>query len=217
MTSPNPPATAEIRQRGKEELRSFKPDFETPVVPIMLILLGSYLLWFGVRYWRAQGNAAWPSTPIKSILQGKGLPPNQPADTADEKLSAFEQAGITSGSAVGGAGVGNVPPASGNAQKNQNIAKLLAHPYGWSPTQDPGQWDALVKLWDQESSWSTTAQNPSGAYGIPQALPASKLASAGANWKTSAQTQIKWGLSYIKARYGSPEAAWAHEQAWGWY
>ena len=63
-----------------------------------------------------------------------------------------------------------------------------------------------------------TAENPSsGAYGIPQALPGSQMASAGADWQTSAATQIKWGLTYIQGRYGSPCGAWAHEQSNGWY
>ena len=63
-----------------------------------------------------------------------------------------------------------------------------------------------------------TASNPStGAYGIPQALPGSKMASAGPDWQTSAATQIRWGLGYIESTYGSPCAAWSHEQADGWY
>ena len=61
------------------------------------------------------------------------------------------------------------------------------------------------------------AENASGAYGIPQALPGSKMASAGADWQTDPTTQIKWGLGYIKSTYGTPCAAWAHEEADGWY
>jgi cell wall-associated NlpC family hydrolase len=114
--------------------------------------------------------------------------------------------------AYAGAGGGGTP------QQNRNLAKLLTARLGWSPSQSPGQWEALDKLWERESAWKTDATNPtSGAYGIPQALPASKMGSAGANWKTSARTQILWGLGYIKARYGSPEKAWAHEEANGWY
>ena len=80
------------------------------------------------------------------------------------------------------------------------------------------QFRYLNWLWMRESSWNVYATNPySGAYGIPQALPGYKMASAGANWRTSARTQIRWGLSYIKARYGSPRNAWAHECAYGWY
>jgi hypothetical protein len=86
--------------------------------------------------------------------------------------------------------------------------------YGWSSDQ----FSCLVPLWNQESGWNVEATNPtSGAYGIPQALPGSKMASAGPDWQTDASTQIRWGLGYIKGTYGSPCGAWAHEQAVGWY
>jgi hypothetical protein len=81
-----------------------------------------------------------------------------------------------------------------------------------------GQFSCLDSLWVQESGWNVHAQNPgSGAYGIPQSLPGSKMASAGPDWRTSAATQIRWGLSYIDSVYGSPCAAWSHEQSTGWY
>ena len=95
----------------------------------------------------------------------------------------------------------------------QQIAEGLLGSYGWSSSQ----FSCLQPLWDRESGWSVTAANPSGAYGIPQALPGSKMASAGPDWQTSAATQIRWGLGYIKSTYGSPCAAWSHEQAYGWY
>jgi hypothetical protein len=95
----------------------------------------------------------------------------------------------------------------------QQIAEAMLGSFGWSASQ----FACLDPLWAQESGWSVTAENPSGAYGIPQALPGAKMASAGPNWQTSAVTQIKWGLEYIKDTYGSPCAAWAHEQATGWY
>jgi hypothetical protein len=80
------------------------------------------------------------------------------------------------------------------------------------------QFSCLDPLWAHESSWKVTAANVgSGAYGIPQALPGSKMASAGPDWKTSAKTQIKWGLTYIKGAYGSPCGAWKHWQSAGWY
>ena len=86
--------------------------------------------------------------------------------------------------------------------------------FGWSSSQ----FSCLQPLWAGESGWSVTASNPStGAYGIPQALPASKMASAGRDWQTNAATQIRWGLGYIENTYGSPCAAWGHEQADGWY
>jgi hypothetical protein len=86
--------------------------------------------------------------------------------------------------------------------------------YGWSSAE----FVCLQPLWAHESGWSVTAANAgTGAYGIPQAAPGSKMASAGPDWRTSAATQIKWGLQYIKGLYKSPCGAWGHEQATGWY
>ncbi|GAA2572299.1 transglycosylase SLT domain-containing protein [Winogradskya consettensis] len=75
------------------------------------------------------------------------------------------------------------------------------------------QFPCLEKLWTKESGWNYKAANPSGAYGIPQALPGSKMASAGSDWKTSPATQIKWGLGYVKGRYSTPCGAWSYFQA----
>jgi len=92
----------------------------------------------------------------------------------------------------------------------QAVAALLLPEYGWSS----GQMSCLTRLWIGESDWRWNALNrSSGAYGIPQALPASKMASAGADWKTNPVTQIKWGLGYIKSSYGSPCNALAKWQA----
>ena len=89
-----------------------------------------------------------------------------------------------------------------------------ARSYGWSASQ----FSCLQPLWNAESGWNVSASNTSsGAYGIPQALPGSKMASAGADWQTNAATQIRWGLGYIRSVYGSPCGAWSHEQASGWY
>jgi len=96
----------------------------------------------------------------------------------------------------------------------QTIARNLMPNYGFAASQ----FSCLVNLWNYESGWRMNARNSSsGAYGIPQALPATKMASAGADWRTNATTQIKWGLGYIKSRYGSPCGAWAHERAHSWY
>jgi hypothetical protein len=85
---------------------------------------------------------------------------------------------------------------------------------GW----DQGEFGCLVALWSKESGWNHFAQNrSSGAYGIPQALPGEKMASAGADWATNPETQIRWGLGYIDARYGTPCAAWGHSQQKNWY
>lgn len=85
---------------------------------------------------------------------------------------------------------------------------------GWSSSE----FDCLVALWSKESGWRVNAYNASsGAYGIPQALPGSKMATAGADWETNAATQIEWGLGYVSGRYGTPCGAWAHSQDVGWY
>jgi hypothetical protein len=95
----------------------------------------------------------------------------------------------------------------------RRLAAEMIGRYGWGRAQMPD----LDRLWGRESGWSTTAANASGAYGIPQALPGSKMASSGPDWRHNARTQIAWGLSYINGRYGSPRAAWAHSCAYGWY
>jgi hypothetical protein len=80
------------------------------------------------------------------------------------------------------------------------------------------QWPCLDKLWKKESGWNYKAENPSsGAYGVPQALPGSKMASEGDDWRTNPATHIKWGLGYIKGRYDTPCGAWGHSQDTGWY
>jgi resuscitation-promoting factor RpfB len=96
----------------------------------------------------------------------------------------------------------------------QEIGRDLAAARGWGDDQ----FSCLVKLWNKESGWRVDADNPSSsAYGIPQALPGSKMASAGADWLTNPATQITWGLNYIEGRYGDPCGAWGASQAKGWY
>ena len=96
----------------------------------------------------------------------------------------------------------------------RTIARALLAEFGFSESQ----FGCLDSLWTRESNWSVTADNPSSsAYGIPQALPGSKMSSAGADWATNPVTQIRWGLGYIEDRYGSPCAAWGHSQARGFY
>jgi hypothetical protein len=96
----------------------------------------------------------------------------------------------------------------------QQIAQAMLAQFGWSSSQ----FSCLDQLWERESGWNVTAENAeSGAYGIPQALPGSKMASAGPDWWKSAYTQIKWGLGYIQDEYGSPCGAWQHEVTTGWY
>jgi hypothetical protein len=104
--------------------------------------------------------------------------------------------------------------AASRALTPRQIARQMLPSFGWSQRQFP----YLNWLWNRESGWNKFAENLySGAYGIPQALPGAKMASAGPNWRSSARTQIRWGLRYIRATYGSPRRAWAHEVADAWY
>ncbi|SFB79324.1 hypothetical protein SAMN04487968_101541 [Nocardioides terrae] len=94
------------------------------------------------------------------------------------------------------------------------IASALLGDFGW----DGSQFGCLDKLWTRESNWNVHAHNASsGAHGIPQSLPGSKMASAGPDWENNPVTQIKWGLGYIQGRYGSPCNAWGHSESHGWY
>jgi Transglycosylase SLT domain len=97
----------------------------------------------------------------------------------------------------------------------RSVAKLLMLDYGWGGST---QFSCLDSLWTKESGWNYQAYNPSsGAYGIPQALPGSKMATVASDWRTNPATQIKWGLNYISQIYGTACSAWAHSQATGWY
>lgn len=104
--------------------------------------------------------------------------------------------------------------ATGTKAQYQAYAKSRCKAYGWSDYD----FDCLVSLWNKESGWNPTAHNSrSGAHGIPQALPASKMAKYGSDYMTDYKTQIDWGLNYIKGRYGSPSKAWSHSKSKGWY
>jgi len=111
----------------------------------------------------------------------------------------------------GPASTGSVDISDGDPR---DIARALMAGFGFGA----GQFGCLDSLWTRESNWSPSAHNSSsGAHGIPQALPGSKMASAGPNWESDPATQIKWGLGYIQDRYGSPCGAWSHSESHGWY
>jgi len=160
-----------------------------------------------VLLWSATHNASI-LTSIQDIVSGKqpkpGPNPSVPTTAAYE--NEIQQA------------TGDTGAHTQTAAHNQGIAKILAAPFGWSTGQ---QWEDLVSLWNQESGWSNTAENASGAYGIAQALPNTKYPLPGRppseGGSANPTTQIAWGLSYILTRYGSPSAAWAHEVADNWY
>jgi len=106
--------------------------------------------------------------------------------------------------------IGAKLPTPTNPSENAQLGHQMMLAYGFGEDQ----WPCLYNLWMRESGWKTTAANPSGAYGIPQALPGSKM---GAGWQSDAVVQIQWGLGYIKGRYSTPCGAWSAFQSKGWY
>ncbi len=105
-------------------------------------------------------------------------------------------------------------PAHAATADSVTEARSIAH----QMIPSAAQYNAFSKIVEHESGWNVTATNSSsGAYGLVQALPGSKMASAGSDWKTNAKTQIKWGLDYMNSRYGSPVGAWSFWQSHGWY
>jgi hypothetical protein len=207
------------------------------IVPLVALGLGGYFLWFGIHYWRsttAGGGIMWPSDPIKSALQGKGLPSQVPATTATAELTSFETSLAASAAAQAGSQGGGGPTGTGQSKGsttaggrgsggggtttglsgNKAIVNKVAALYGWG---SGAQWQDLVNVINRESGFNNTAQNPtSTAYGIFQFLD-STWATVGARKTSSAQGQAIAGMKYIKQRYGSPAGAWAHEQKFGWY
>jgi hypothetical protein len=122
------------------------------------------------------------------------------------------QAVTAGGSTSGGSGSVNLPPP--NPGTAQAIAYNMLSSFGWSPAT---YYSCVNNIFSRESGWRYNAYNASGAYGIPQALPGSKMATAGPDWQTNPATQIKWGLGYMRDRYGDPCQAWAYWQAHSYY
>jgi hypothetical protein len=120
-------------------------------------------------------------------------------------------AGVTLAAAATGALLVAAPAqAASEASQAQAVAKKMI--------ADSAQYTCFSHIVDHESDWNIHATNSSsGAYGLVQALPGSKMSSAGSDWKNSAATQIKWGVDYMKDRYGSPCGAWNFWQANNWY
>jgi hypothetical protein len=131
-------------------------------------------------------------------------------------LAAESAANSTGGtSQTGGGTTINTPAAPANPSGAEAIGKALLPSFGFNQTT---QWDCLYNLWMRESGWNVYAENTaSGAYGIPQAYPGNKMATVASDWQTDPTTQIKWGLGYITAIYGTPCGAWQNEEAVGSY
>jgi hypothetical protein len=144
-----------------------------------------------------------------SIAEYTIVVPPPPAPKASVTAPATTAPATTATRSFSAPVAGVADPGSAKA-----IAAQMVAARGWGAQE----YDCLVALWQKESGWNVFATNPSsGAYGIPQALPGNKMATAGADWQTSAATQISWGLSYIQARYGTPCGAYSYSQSVGWY
>lgn len=132
--------------------------------------------------------------------------------SSSEQIAALTGTGTASQGTAADA-LPEIPLGTYSGADPRGIAQEMLASRGWS-----GEFSCLLNLWERESGWNPYAENPSsGAYGIPQALPGSKMASAGADWRTNPRTQIEWGLSYIGGRYGTPCGAWNAFQSQGWY
>ncbi|MFB6608766.1 hypothetical protein ACFCVO_00455 [Agromyces sp. NPDC056379] len=149
-----------------------------------------------------------------AVVEFDRVAAEQAAAQAAAERAAAERAAAERDAATPPTSGGPAPAVPANPSEAQVIARdMIAARYGWGDDQ----FGCLVALWNKESGWNVTAGSPGGAYGIPQALPGSKMASAGADWQTSAATQISWGLGYVAGRYGTACGAWAHFQANNWY
>jgi hypothetical protein len=141
---------------------------------------------------------------------------SKPATVTAADMSAAQQSGSNnSSSSTSSGGTTEVSAPAPDPGTAQSIAYNMLPSFGFSQSS---QWGCLLDIWNRESGWNYDAENPySGAYGIPQALPGDKMASAGADWQTDPATQIKWGLGYIQQIYGTPCGAWDFELANGYY
>ena len=170
----------------------------------------------GLR-WGRIGGTGLVYTPVFMRLQHQ-----HQAEVLARKRAAQRRARLAAEAAAAAAAANSAGQSSGGSSGTavvptgspQQIAMAMLGSYGWSSSE----FSCLDQLWTRESGWNPQAANPySGAFGIPQALPGSKMASAGADWATNPATQIRWGLGYIREMYGSPCGAWSHSLATGAY
>ncbi|MET0303821.1 MAG: phospholipase [Microbacteriaceae bacterium] len=145
---------------------------------------------------------------IRAVLDGE-LAQKAAAEAAAEAQRQAEAEAAAAAAAAEALAQANTPEGA-----QATARQMAAERYGWGE----GEFSCLVSLWNKESSWNYQAYNASsGATGIPQALPGSKMAASGADWQTNAATQVSWGLDYIARAYGAPCSAWGHSQATNWY
>ncbi|WP_242585543.1 transglycosylase SLT domain-containing protein [Streptomyces sp. MST-110588] len=142
-----------------------------------------------------------------------------PSSPVITRLTARKKAALTAGAvALGASAVAFAAVPAQAAPTSTGSATSSAQAVAHRMIPDQAQYQCFSNIVEHESGWNPAATNPSsGAYGLVQALPASKMASAGSDWKTNPATQIKWGLNYMNTTYGSPCAAWAFWQSHNWY
>jgi hypothetical protein len=189
----------QLQSRSKLPIWAFVAAFAIVIVMIVDPYSGEYAD-------AAEAPSHWSQTGTQHFVMHGTFAINVARDSFGSVPGHTQHASAAASVSAPTAGI----PSPGSAQA---IAKAILASKGMGDDQ----YSCLVSLWNRESHWSVTAANPNGAYGIPQALPGSKMASAGPDWRTNAKTQILWGLSYITSRYGTPCGAWAHSQATGWY
>lgn len=151
---------------------------------------------------------------VQDVAQASADQDKQDADAA-AAAAAAAQAKAEADAAAAAAAEAAAAQAAANtpAGAKATAASLASSQYGWGAAQ----FQCLNSLWTKESGWDYQAYNPSGATGIPQALPGSKMATIASDWQSNATTQVTWGLQYIKDAYGTPCAAWSHSQATNFY
>lgn len=188
---------------------------------LLTTVIAAVAIFGGARY--VIGQFTVQADPLAEAV--KEIPASHPAALLEQQRQhiILMAAATKSFKVIGSPKVAKIPAPVGGAPTvfasapnpgtAENIAYQMLPSFGWSTSQ----FGCLNNIWTRESGWRWNAANASGAYGIPQALPGSKMATAGADWLTNPATQIKWGLGYIKERYGSPCNAWAFWQGHSWY
>ena len=166
---------------------------------------------------QAEGDAAEKAALAAKAAAGKAHELERKVIAEKKAAVAKKKAAESAESATSSGPVGytgTIPTSCAEYSGSRAIGCTLMLAAGFKIDQVP----CLDKLWKRESGWNYKAENESsGAYGIPQALPGSKMASAGSDWETNPATQIKWGLGYIEGRYDTPCGAWSHSESTGWY
>ena len=174
---------------------------QTKGIGLAMTVAGGIFLWSGIK-----GTSILAT--LQNVIKGHG------PSTVQTTAISGDSSGDTGGNGSSGSG-GDTGAHDAGAQHNQNLARILLAPLGFTTGSN---WQSLLKLWNQESGWNNAAVNPtSGATGIPQALPPTKMPKAAQSPQFDPTEQIIWGGTYILGRYGTPDKAWEHEQQFGWY